>query len=166
MGNRWASATQSGPAAPLGFTVAAQEPDLIRGTRPSELMAVLGSPAFAAAAAPGREGGAGSRVGPSWACVLACVLHLWSKWRSSRREGGPVSCPSGPPPPGQLPQRSLLRAPRAPRRAELGWDEAGVAGCLRVRADGVRLRRRSASRLLTDPSLRIDFHVKRVQSSR
>lgn len=128
MGNRGASATQSGPAAPLGFTVAAQEPGLIRGTRPSELMTVLGFPALAAAA-PGRAGGGrGERVGPSWACVLAGVLHLWSEWRSSGREGGPESSPSCPPPPPASCPRGTSESSTCPQESGAGRDGARVAG--------------------------------------
>lgn len=111
--------------APLGFTVAAQEPGLIRGTRPSELMAVLGS-----RLRPARQegGGSRSRAGPSWACVLSGALHLWSQRRSSGREGGPVPCL---PLPAAAGGTSELHGPR---RAALG-------GRVRVRAGGVRLRR-------------------------
>lgn len=172
------------PCGPAGLHGGCTESGLIRGTRLSELMTGLGFLPWAAAIRPGRgaarprgggparrraggsRGGRGPPIGPASACVLAWVLRLLLKWRSSG-DGRVVLHPPHPAlPPRQLPGgscRELHGPPRDGSRGGTGARHAGVCVCVSAVC---ACAAGSTSRLLTDPGLLIDFHVKRVQSSR
>lgn len=176
------------PPAPPGFTVAAQKAGLIRGTRPSELITSPSLPGSACddPARPGRGRPAVAGPGPRLRRPAERGSARGARGTDSRptlarprgsspgfsiacpgcaaqKAGAEVRCSPARPPPCQRPPRKPSKAPPAPEsRSGVPWGFGRrVPACARR---GVRLR--SVIRLKTAPGLLIDFHVKRIQSSR
>lgn len=180
------------PDGPAGLHGGCTEWGSIRGTRPrSKLMTAWASrlwprgsgrprrsaslqPRAEAARRRGSQGGRGGRGAQTRACLglrlrlgpppLAQVAQL--RARGAGGGGGSCVLPILPSPSPAAPGK-LLKASCDPQEmgAGVGWGlgTRGVCVCVSVLC---ACAAGSTSRLLTDPGLLIDFHVKRVQSSR
>lgn len=182
------------PDGPAGLHGGCTEWGSIRGTRPrSQLMTAWASrlwprgsgrptrsaslqPRAEAARRRGSQGGRGGRGAQTRACLglrlrlgpppLAQVAQLRARGAGGGGWGGSCVLPILPSPSPAAPGK-LLKASCDPQEmgAGVGWGlgTRGVCVCVSVLC---ACAAGSTSRLLTDPGLLIDFHVKRVQSSR